>query len=116
MLKIYHNPRCRKSREGLEYLKDKTSEFELIDYLKVGLTKEIIDEILLKTHLEPEKLVRTQEELFKKELKGKNFTREEWIQILIENPKLLHRPIVLAKHKAVIARPPEIMDEIIKTD
>lgn len=113
MLKIYHNPRCRKSREGLEYLKTKSSDFEIVDYLKNGLSKEIIEEILLKTNIEPQDLVRTQEELFKKELKGKNFTREEWIQILIENPKLLQRPIVISKHKAVLAQPPEKLDGII---
>lgn len=112
MLKIYHNPRCRKSRAGLEYLKAKTEEFEVIDYLKEGLTKEILDEILLKTNQEPYELVRTQEEQYKKELKGKNFTREEWIQIIIENPKLLQRPIVVAKHKALLAMPPEKLDKL----
>jgi arsenate reductase (glutaredoxin) len=112
MLKIYHNPRCRKSREGLEYLKSKTSDYKLIEYLKEGLTKEILDEILLKTNQEPHELVRTQEEQYKKELKGKSFTREEWIQIIIENPKLLQRPIVVAKHKAVLAMPPEKLDNL----
>jgi arsenate reductase (glutaredoxin) len=112
-MKILHNPRCRKSREGLEYLKTKTSDFELVEYLKEGLNKEILDEILLKTNLNPEDLVRTQEELYRKELKGKKFTREEWIRILIENPRLLHRPIVIAKHKAVLAQPPENIDKLI---
>jgi arsenate reductase len=110
MLTIYHNPRCRKSREGLEYLKSKTSVYNLVEYLKEGLTKEILEEILLKTNQEPQELVRKQEELYKKELKGKKFTREEWIQIIIENPKLLQRPIVVAKHKAVLAMPPEKID------
>lgn len=112
-MKIYHNPRCRKSREGLEYLKSKNTDFELVEYLKEGLNKEMLEEILLKTNQEPQDLIRTQEELYKKELKGKNFTREEWIQILIENPKLLHRPIVVAKHKAVLARPPEKIDDLL---
>lgn len=111
-MKIYHNPRCRKSREGLEYLKSKTSDFELVDYLKEGLTKEILEEILLKTNQEPQELLRTQEEVYKKELKGKNFTREEWIQIIIENPKLLQRPIVVGKHKAVFAMPPDKVDNL----
>jgi len=113
MLKILHNPRCRKSREGLEYLKSKAPEFIVIDYLKEGLKKEIIDEILLKTNLEPQQLLRTQEEIYRKELKGKNFTRDEWIRILIENPKLLQRPIVIAKHKAVLAQPPDEIEKII---
>lgn len=114
MLKIYHNPRCRKSREGLEYLKSKTSDYKLIEYLKEGLTKEILEEILLKTNKEPHELLRTQEEEYKKELKGKNFTREEWIQIILENPKLLQRPIVVSKHKAVLAMPPQKLDDLLQ--
>lgn len=113
MLKIYHNPRCSKSRAGLEYLKTKTSDFEIIDYLKVGFSEEELNEILLKTHLKPFDLVRQQEELFRKELKGKEFNDEEWIRIICENPKLLQRPIVLAKHKAVFAQPPEIIDSLL---
>lgn len=113
MLKIYHNPRCSKSRAGLEYLKTKTSDFEIIDYLKKGFTKMDMQEILLKTNLKPFSLVRQKEELFKKELKGKEFTDEEWIRIICENPKLLQRPIIVAKHKAVWAQPPELMDSLL---
>lgn len=114
MLKIYHNSRCRKSREGLEYLKSKTSDYEIIEYLKTGLSKDILKEILLKSNLKPVDLVRKQEELYKKELKGKEFTDEEWIQIIIENPKLLQRPLIVGKHKAVLAQPAEKADEVIK--
>jgi len=114
MLKIYHNPRCSKSRLGLEYLKTKSTDFEVVEYLKEGLDEDILKEILLKTNLKPIDLVRTQEDVFKKELKGKDFTDEEWIQIIIENPKLLHRPIVLGSQKAVIARPAEKADEVVK--
>jgi len=113
MLKIYHNPRCRKSRAGLEYLQNKTDDFEIVDYLKTGLTPEILEEILLKTNLRPPDLVRQQEDMYRKELKNKNFTDEEWIQILVENPKLLQRPIVISKHKAVLAQPPENIDRIL---
>ena len=113
MLKIYHNPRCSKSRKGLEYLQSKSSEFEVVEYLKEGLTTELLKEIILKTHLSPLELIRTHEELYKKELKGKNFNDEEWIDIIIENPKLLHRPIIIGKHKAVLAQPPEKLDELL---
>jgi arsenate reductase (glutaredoxin) len=114
MLKIYHNPRCHKSRSGLEYLKSKTSDFEIIDYLKNGLTKNDLKEILLKTNLKPISLVRIQEEVFKKQLKGMAFTDEEWIDIICENPKLLQRPIVIAKHKAVLGDPPNNIDRLFK--
>ena len=113
MLKIYHNPRCSKSRKGLDYLKSKTSEFETCEYLKEGLTEQDLREILLKTNMKPHDLVRTHEEIYKKELKGKKFTDDEWIDIIVENPKLLHRPIIISDRKAVFAQPPEKLDELL---
>jgi arsenate reductase (glutaredoxin) len=113
MLKIFHNPQCRKSREGLEFLKSKTSKFELINYLKNGLKESELKEILLKSNLEPSKIIRTNEELFRKELKGKNFTPEEWIKIICENPRLLQRPFIVGKHKAVLGDPVETIEEVI---
>lgn len=113
-MKIYHNPRCSKSRSGLEYLKSKNVEFEVYDYLKNGLSVDELKDILLKTNLKPVDLVRTQEDYYKKELKGRNFTDEEWIRIVIDNPKLLKRPIVVDRYKAVIALPAENIDELIK--
>ncbi len=113
MLKIYHNPRCRKSRAGLQYLRERTTGFEIIDYIKDGITVEEIREILLKMNVSPKDLVRTQEELYKKELKGKQFTNEEWISILCENPKLIRRPVVVGKHKAIIGDPPDELEKLL---
>jgi arsenate reductase (glutaredoxin) len=110
MLTIYHNPRCKKSSESLKYLQEKSIQHIVVKYLESGLTKEILKEILLKIGIKPIYLVRTQEEYFKKELKGKKFTDDEWIKIIIENPKLLQRPIVVGKYKAVIAHPAEKID------
>jgi arsenate reductase (glutaredoxin) len=114
MLKIYHNPRCSKSRKGLEYLQTKNSEFEIVEYMKDGLSSEQIKEILLKSNLKPTDIIRTHEELYIKELKDKKFTDEEWIEIIVENPKLLQRPIIIGKHKAVFAQPAEKLDELLK--
>jgi len=113
MLKIYHNPRCRKSRAGLDYLKSRTDEFEIVDYLRDGLSKVQIKEILLKMNAAATDIVRTQEEVYKKELKGLNLTEDEWIRIIIENPKLLQRPIIVSEHKAVLAQPPENVDILL---
>lgn len=113
-MKIFHNPRCSKSRAGIEYLNDKGVEFEVVEYLKSGISKEDIDEILLKTNLKPKDLIRTHEEYYKQELKDKNFTDDEWIKIIIENPKLLKRPIVLDRLKGVIAIPAETIDCLLK--
>lgn len=113
MLTIYHNPRCRKSRAGLAYLKQSGAAYEIIDYMKKGITEEEIREILLKMNVKPAALVRNQEDLYKKELKGMNFTDDEWIRIIADNPKLLQRPVVVSKHKAVLAQPPESLDILL---
>ena len=112
MYKIYHNPKCKKSRCGLEYLKSKTEKIEIIDYLKLGLSLKEMTEIIARLNIKPIELVRTQEELFKKELKNRQFTDEEWMRIIIENPKLLRRPIIINKMKAVIGDPVEDIDRL----
>jgi len=116
MLKIYHNPKCRKSREGLEYLKQKGYGFEVVNYLSTPLTAAALKMILMKLNMEPCNVVRTQEEIYRKELRGKKFTVEEWISIIVQNPNLLQRPIVEGKYKAVIAVPAERIEEVRKGD
>lgn len=113
MLKIYHNPRCRKSRAGLAYLSGKNVSFEIREYLKDPITKSELKEVLQKLEKSPFDIVRKQEDVYKKELKGKKLTGEEWIEILITNPKLIERPLVVSDHKAVLAQPPENIDELL---
>jgi len=112
MFTIYHNPRCSKSRAGLAYLESKEVEFQVVDYIKNPLSKKELKELLMKMNLKPIEIIRTQEDLYKSDLKGKKFTDDEWIRILIENPKLMQRPIVAKKHKAVLAQPPEKIGEL----
>jgi len=84
------------------------------EYLRDLLSSDEFDEILLKSGLKPIDLVTKQEEIFKKELKGRHFTDDEWKMIILENPKLLVRPIVVGRYKAVIAQPAGKMDEVLK--
>jgi arsenate reductase (glutaredoxin) len=114
MVTLYHNPRCIKSREGLEYLKSRATQFKIREYLKDPLTDAELDEILLKSGLKPVDLVRKQEEIFKSELKGRHFTDDEWKKIILENPKLLIRPIVVGKYKAVFAQPAGRVEEVLR--
>ncbi len=114
-VKIYHNPRCRKSREGLALLKSSGIGFEVVEYLKKGLSPEDIKEILLKLHVSPKDLVRKNEVLYKTELKNLELNDDEWINILSENPILLRRPIVILKHKGVIGDPAENIEKLLKT-
>jgi len=107
MLKIYHNPRCQKSRAGLKFITDSNLEPEIRDYMKTGITVEELKRLSLKMNIPPDKMIRTQDPLFK-ELKGKTFNRDEWFKIISENPSLLQRPVIETKTRAIIAIPPEI--------
>ncbi len=112
-MKIYHNTRCKKSRAGLAYLQTKVVDFEIIEYLKNPLNEEQLKELLMLLDEKPANIIRKQEALYKTELKGKNFTDDEWVKIMVKNPRLIQRPIVVNKHKAVIAQPPELIDTIL---
>jgi arsenate reductase (glutaredoxin) len=114
MITIYHNPKCRKSRAGLQYLQDKGLEYSVIEYLRTPFTRLQFKELLMKLNMRPIEIVRTQEDEYKEKLKGKAFTDEEWITILLENPKLIQRPIVSNNHKAVLAQPVDEIDRLLK--
>ena len=113
MLKIYHNPRCAKSRNGLQYLQEKGLEPEVRLYLKDEFTEQELADVLMRMNKEPQDIIRIQEKIFKTDFKGKNFTREEWIKILIEHPKLIQRPIVVKDHKAIFADPADKIEELL---
>ncbi len=105
MYTIYHNPRCKKSRAGLQYVQERTKDFEVVEYLKTPISEELFKNLLMKLNLRPQEMVRTQEAIYKSDFKGKNFTDDEWVTIIIENPKLIKRPIVVKGNKAVWGDP-----------
>jgi polyphosphate kinase len=113
VMKIYHNPRCAKSRAGLQYLEEKGFDIEIKKYLVDGISESELREIIAKTGKKPFYFVRTQEKDYIDKYKGKDIIDDEWIKILVENPKLLQRPIVVNGEKAVLANPPEIIEEIV---
>ncbi len=112
MYTIYHNPRCKKSRAGLQHVIEKGMEHQVREYLKDPLSEEELTTLLMKLHKKPVEMIRTQEEYFRKELKGLNMNDMEWIKVMIENPKLIQRPIVEGKYKAVLGDPVENIDEL----
>ncbi|HAG16077.1 MAG TPA: arsenate reductase (glutaredoxin) [Bacteroidales bacterium] len=113
MMTIYHNPRCKKSRAGLQALETYTKSFEIKEYLtKNPFTVESLTTILIKLKKKPEEIIRKQEDYFKSQLKGKSFSHEEWIKIMIENPNLIQRPIVVKDHSAVIGDPIENIEKL----
>ena len=112
-MKIYHNPRCRKSREGIKYLESKKINFEVIDYIKNNLSSEQIRNILKKLQLKPIEIVRKNEAIWKEKYKGKDFTDDQLIRILSNEPKLIERPIIVSEKLGVIGRPVENIDRLL---
>ena len=113
MIKIYHNPRCRKSREGLQLLKESKQEFKIIEYLKETPSFDELKSIINLLGITPLELIRKNESIWKKNYKGKELTNDEVIRAMTEHPKLIERPIVINKEKAVIGRPPENIKYIL---
>lgn len=109
---IYHNPRCKKSREALQMLEDEGVSFDVVQYLKEVPTKEELKKILAKLNVKPFDLVRKEEKKFKEEYKKLNLNDEEWIEVMHQNPKLIQRPVVVKGNRAVIGRPPENVNEL----
>lgn len=107
MINIYHNCRCKKSREAMEYLKNKNINFNVIDYLNQNLSEEKLSSLLKKLGIRPIDLVRKNESIWKENYKNKKISELELIHILSSNPKLIERPIIEAEKNAVIARPIE---------
>ncbi len=113
MIKIFHNNRCRKSREGLAILESSGKDFEIVNYLENIPTKSELQDILHLLGISPMKLIRKNEAVWKENYKGKTLSDNELIEAMIKNPKLIERPIVINGKKATIGRPPELIKDIL---
>lgn len=112
--KIYHNPRCSKSRQTLQLLEEKGIQADIIEYLKVAPSKAELASILSLLNMEPRALMRKGEAIYKElNLKDDTLSNELLISAMVEHPILIERPIVLANGKAAIGRPPENVLDII---
>lgn len=112
-MKIYHNPRCRKSRETLAYITESGKQIEIIEYLKTPPTKNELRQIIALLGITPVELIRKGEVDYKSNFKGKTLSEEEWIDALVAFPKMIERPIVVDGSKAVLGRPPENVKELL---
>ena len=112
-MKIYHNPRCSKSRQTLEILIKKNADFEIVEYLKDKLSITDLEEIIAKLEINTIELIRKNESVWKEKFKGRNLNDKEIIQAMIDNPKIIERPIVVNGNKAILGRPPENVLKII---
>ena len=113
-IQIWNNPKCSKSRSALELLQSKDINANVVEYLKTTPTKEQLKDVLLKLKISAKELLRTSEDIYKElNLKDTN-DEEKLIEIMIKNPILIERPIIIKDDIAVIARPIENLNELLK--
>ena len=113
MITIYHNPRCRKSRECLAFLKESGKEITVINYFEEQFTKESLTQLIKILKIEPIQLIRQNEAIWKSEFKGTQMSDQAIISAMVSNPKLIERPIVVKNNEAVIARPLDRVHSIV---
>lgn len=111
---IYHNPRCSKSRAGLTLLLNNNINPIVRKYLDNPFTAKELKALLVKLNMPASDIVRVKEQVFISRFRGKSFTDDEWIKILLEFPRLIKRPIIAKSYKAVIGDPVENIAEFLK--
>ncbi len=112
--RIFHNPRCSKSRQTLELLQQQGIEPEIIRYLETPPTEQELLQVLDLLDCEPRKIMRTKETEYREQsLDNPELTREQLVEAMVKTPKLIERPIVIANGKAAIGRPPESVLDIL---
>jgi len=111
---IYHNPKCSKSRQTLELLRQRGIEPRVIEYLKAPPSAKELDGILKKLAIEPRALMRTKEDAYAAAgLDDPKLTRAQLVAAMVEHPSLIERPIVVNGARAAVGRPPEAVLEIL---
>ncbi len=113
MIKIYHNPRCGKSREGLNIVENSGQEFEIVRYLENVPSKEELKSILKMLDIKAIDLVRQKEKIWVENFRDKKLSDEAIIEAMIKNPILIERPIVINVNKATIGRSPQNIEKIL---
>ncbi len=113
MIKIYHNNRCRKSREGLQIVQESNQPYVILDYISDPLTANELKEIITILNIAPIDLIRKNESVWKSDFKGKKLSDQQLIDAMAAHPKLIERPIIIHNNKGVIGRPKERILEVL---
>jgi len=112
-MRIYHNPRCSKSREAKQLCEDAEVELEIVEYLKTPMDEVELKELLVKLGLRAHDVIRTKEEVYSQLELSPDSDEEELLVATIKYPILLERPIVVKGKQAVIGRPPENVKQLL---
>jgi arsenate reductase len=112
-VKIYHNPRCSKSRETLQLVRDKTGEPEIVEYLKTPPSIDELREIAALLGIRPYDLLRTKEPEYTTLGITPEATDDVILKAMVEHPRLIERPIVVTRNGACLGRPPEKVLELL---
>lgn len=113
-VRIYHNPRCSKSRQTLQLIEENNASPEVVEYLKTPPDAKTLAELLDMLGLEPRDLMRKKEAEYKESgADNPDLSREQLIDLMVAYPKLIERPIVVNNGKAIIGRPPERVLDIL---
>lgn len=113
-MKIFHNPRCTKSRNALALLKSKGIEPEVVEYLKDTFTEKTLADLLQTLGIKANDLLRKNEEYYKANLKGKVLSESELVKEMIANPQLIQRPILMNNSSAIIARENDVIEKFLE--
>jgi len=111
---VFHNPKCGKSRATVALIETRGITPRIVEYLKTPPTRTELKAILDKLGMKPEQLLRKGEEIFKAEYAGKTLTDAQWIDAMVKHPILIERPIVIRGNRAVLGRPPENAEALLK--
>lgn len=114
MIIIYHNPRCRKSREALAIVDQSGEPYQVVEYLKEPLDFMQLKDLLQKLQLQPEQLLRKGEPIWKEAFKGKDLKNDQILEAMAEYPKLMERPVLVKGTRAILGRPPENARELLE--
>lgn len=115
MLEIWHNPRCSKSRQTLALIEEAGGEVRVRRYIEDAPTPQELDRVLEALGMEPSALVRMGESVARDlDLKNRELSRAEWLEVISEHPILIERPVVIRQDgRVVMGRPPENVRELL---
>ena len=112
-IKIFHNNRCSKSRQALAIVNQLSNNVQVIDYMNQPVLKSELIQVLRYLEMSPQDLLRKNEADYKEHVKGKDLNDDQMIDLMLKYPKLIERPIVIFDGRAIVARPPEMVNAFI---